>query len=121
MKTLGKSITLSYLALQFELSGYVMLFGFFGSAPTHLYKCFSFANISYKMSYSLNTLSNKAKYSKCAIVSSWNKPITTGLHTFMVKYENKEFVAYNGYHNKKQDKNLSNLLYSDRFIVGYWF
>ena len=121
MRALGKTRSLATLALQFELSGYVMAFGFFGSAPTKLWSCFSFAGLKYGSSFSLSKVEKNIKTSKCGIVSCWNDPYKKGLHTFMVKYTSNRFEAYNGYSNRKNGASLSDVLNADRFIIGYWF
>ena len=126
LKACGKPYKLSELILYFEVCGYVMLYGYFGSNPTKLWKAFSSLNIKYYSSFTLSVIENKLKKSKCGIVSCWNNPIKTGLHTFMVKYDKskKLFTSYNGYDNKnnppyRSDKSLKNIVYSSQFIIGY--
>ena len=103
-----------------------MLYGYFGSNPTKLWKTFSSLNIKYESSFTLSTVESRLKNSKCGIVSCWNGKITKGLHTFMVIYDKskKLFTSYNGYNNKnnppyRSNKSLKNLVYSSQFIVGY--
>ncbi len=123
MKALNYPCTLASLALQFELSGYVMLFGYFGSSPTELWRCFALNKMVFGKTFSHKTVSAAATFSRCIIVSCWNGKITNGLHTFMVKYTDKKFRSYNGYSYSKKSygDSLSDIMYTNQFIVGYWF
>ena len=108
------------------MCGYVMLYGYFGSNPTKLWKTFSSLNIKYESSFTLSTVESRLKKSKCGIVSCWNEKKKEGLHTFMVRYDKskKSFATYNGYANKnkppyRSNKSLKNVVYSSQFIIGY--
>ena len=122
MKVCGIPLKLCELILYFELCGYVMMFGCLGSNPTRLWHAFVGLRLKYQSTFTLSVAEERIKKSSCGIVSCWNDPITTGLHTFMVKYDKKtcEFTAYNGYKGKENpSKALSNLVNSSKFIIGY--
>ena len=126
LKACGKPFSLSDLILYFELSGYIMLYGYFGSNPTKLWKTFGALSIKYKSSFTLGTVEKNLRKSTCGIVSCWNGTILKGLHTFMVKYDfsTKLFVAYNGYNYDpkpcSKSRYLKDLVYPSYFIIGYW-
>ena len=120
---LGKWRDLATLALEFEMLGFVMGFGYFGSNPAGLYNYFNYRKIGYGMTYNLNYLNTRAKTAKAVIVSCWNKGFA-GLHTFMVRYVNGRFYSYNGYESRPfldSYSSLSQAMKGNRFIVGYWF
>lgn len=125
LKACGKTHKLSELILYFEMCGYVMLYGYFGSNPTKLWKTFALLTINFYSSFTFSTIEDKLKKSRCGIVSCWNGKITKGLHTFMVKYDRKQkvFTAYNGYKtgekNINPSKSLKDMVYSSKFIIGY--
>ncbi len=126
-RALGKTIGLSELILMFELSGYVMLYGFFGTDPTKLGVFFTLAGILYGQTSDVNLLEKKAKKGNPIIFSCWNGGITGGLHTFMVEYDatDKSFKSHNGYNNDNYGrgyKKLKDILKGrGGFIVGYYF
>ncbi|MBR5223346.1 MAG: hypothetical protein IKV81_04200 [Clostridia bacterium] len=116
-----KTRTLSSLALQFELSGYVMGCGFLGSSPTKLWSCFAFAGLKYGITFSISELQNKVKEYKYGIISCWNSGNIGKLHTFMIKYDGKNFYSLNGYSERNSATSLSKLISNRKMIVGYWF
>ena len=128
LKALGMPYKLSDLVLHFELSGYMMLYGYLGSDPTELWRTFTSLGLKYDSSFTFSVVERRLKKAKIGIVSCWNGNITMGLHTFAVQYnkQTKKFRAYNGYDNngskKKESASLKDLVYTSAcFIKGYTF
>ena len=120
LKRINKSQGLAEIILESEVCGYVMAYGFLGSDPTNLWRLFVALRISYKKTFILSTLEQRAKTAKAIIISCWNKGSLT-IHTFMVIYKNNKYYSYNGYNDNRGYNSLSELLDGRRFIVGYSF
>lgn len=123
MITLDKKEYLSKTIYEFERYSIEFSFGFgkFGSNPLEIYRYLDFNDISYDKYINWNNFKNEINNKKnCRIImSSWNNPITDGLHTFYIEKKDGTYYAYN-YDTENSIKESDSINYFNyRFIVGY--
>ncbi len=126
MISLGRPERLSQTIYCFEAWSieFASGWGKLGSNPLEISRYLKKKKVSYKKYTSFSSLKKAvAKRNKCRIImSTWNKPITDGLHTFFVYKANKNlFKSYNwGYDFNPINKNiLDEFNNGSGFIVGY--
>lgn len=123
MISLNKSEYLSQTIYDFEkiCIEFSFAFGYLGSNPCEIYRYFLKNNIDYDMFINYSNFKDKLNsLSNCKIImSTWNNPITSGIHTFYIEKKNGMYYAYN-YKSTDEIKESSNIdFYNYQFIVGY--
>jgi len=127
MISLGKSERLSETINSFEKLAieYSIAWGNFGSSPNAIYRYLNNRDLGYTKINNFSEFSNKVnEYSNCHIIMSrWNNPLTTGLHTFYVrKNSSSSFDSYNWQYRTYSyitKSSLSDFNNGSGFIVGY--
>ncbi len=127
---LGKPELLSETIFSFEKLAieHAVAWGNFGSSAVFMTRFFNARDISYQRFFSFSNLKKAAdKCDHCyIIVSRWNHPWTTGIHTFFVEKNIMWDDIYHGFNDDysyTQEPLRSNELASfndgDKFNVGY--
>lgn len=125
---IGKSERLSSTIYAFEKLAieFSIAFGKLGSNPLEIYRFLKIKNIKYDKYTNFNKFEKKVVNQRVSytIMSRWNSPKSTGLHTFFVKKDRSD--NYHGYNWKYDDTSyISNRNLTDfkndgsGFIVGY--
>ncbi len=125
MIALGKAEMLSETIYSFEKWAieYAIAFGKFGSNPLQISTYLSKKGMGYTKITNYNKFKSQVEKQKnCHIIMSrWNEPLTSGLHTFYVKKQDIKYYSYNwvySYNTIERD-NIDAFNDGSGFIVGY--
>lgn len=126
MISLGRAEYLSETIYSFEKLGieFAFAWGKAGSNPLQMYHYFDNKGLGYKKITSWSTFKNyvsdKGNYK--IVMSRWNDPFITGLHTFFIDKYNGNFEGFNfNYYSTSTENKTDITSYNDGdgFIVGY--
>lgn len=131
MLAMGRGEPLSETIYKFEKWGieFDCGWGFLGSNPREIYRYFKKEKIRYMRCFTESSFDSEVSYAPQAhlIMSNWNNPITTGLHTFylhgswqddiILKAGFNLYTSYNA--NLEQGTRPSQFALGMPFIVGY--
>ncbi len=131
MLAMGRGEPLSETIYKFEKWGieFDCGWGFLGSNPREIYRYFKKEKIRYMRCFTESSFDSEVSYAPQAhlIMSNWNNPITTGLHTFYLHGSWKNGIVLQGGYNNYRSYNAkvrtgtcpSDFNGKQPFIVGY--
>lgn len=108
----GKDSTFSETALDFLAVGANLGFGVFGSDPHAIGRVLEKNGIDYSK-VDLKEMTNPGVY----IISYWNGPFPSSLHTVAISYDGSTYTTYNRKGGRTYDSPSE---YATRFICGYY-
>lgn len=113
----GIDSSLSETMSDFQSSGAMIGYGYFGSDPTAIGLVLDKEGIDYCKMSSPQDMTMYGTY----IMSYWNgKPWRSSLHTIAFSYTSQECIAYNLWCNGQETSDFDPSMYSDNYICGYY-
>lgn len=97
------------------------LFGLFGTKPKSLDRYFASREIPLRKTTDSEELRNSLAQSDCAVICTWNKKRSDGIHFFTVLNDGGKLSALNLYDSDRATSFSADEIRDDRFIAGYLF